>query len=176
MNQKRIVYVLIVLVAVVFTMLFHEFGHYLTGSLLGNTMKMNLNWVTPEGGSYAECWHKPLVYAAGPIFTLVQAFLFLGGLRISQNTLFYPFVLFPAVHRIWPYIVSPASYQDEVKLASHLDWPAWIVVGFLWLVLLAIGWSATRKIKKSRSFVLLTIVLSLLCFLLLIGFNNLLFL
>lgn len=165
-----------VLAAVFFTMVFHEFGHYITGRLLGNSMKMNLNQVSPVGGSYAELWHKPLVYAAGPVFTLIQSFLLLRLLWVSNRSLLYPFVLFPAVHRIWPYLVSPASYQDEVKLASHLDWPPWIIVGFFWLLLILIGWIATRKLKMTRRYVLITIVLSLLCFLLLLGFNNYLFL
>ena len=62
MDRKVITPLMLLLLVAAFAHnLFHEFGHWLVGTLLGNPMSMSLNFAWPTRGQYLEEWHSPAV-------------------------------------------------------------------------------------------------------------------
>jgi len=163
----------IILFVVIISCFIHEFGHFITGEILGNQMTMNLNMASAVNG-YAEPWHALMVYAGGPLFTLIQALAALLLLTYySQSLLLFVLVLEPVTLRIWPYLVSPFMSQDEAKIASYLEIPPWIIPAITWITLVILAWAGSRKFKASAKFTGLTILLILIAFQIVLRANNL---
>ena len=59
------------------TYLFHEFGHWTVGELLGNKMLYSLNNVTTANENYLHETDNLFVAMGGPAFTILQAIIFL---------------------------------------------------------------------------------------------------
>ena len=57
--------------------LFHEFGHWIVGEVLGNNMAYSLNNVWPQNGHYLDASHDLYVNIGGPAFTILLSLLFL---------------------------------------------------------------------------------------------------
>jgi len=55
--------------------LFHEFGHWLIGEILGNRMVFGLNYVWPTDGHYIRASHELYSSIGGPAFSILQATL-----------------------------------------------------------------------------------------------------
>jgi len=173
MKKLNLRYFGIILVVVIISCFFHEFGHYITGETLGNKMTMNLNMASALNG-YAEPWHALLVYAGGPFFTLIQAVVALILLTYySQNLFLYVLVMEPVTLRIWPYLVSPFMSQDEAKIAGYLDIAPWIIPAITWIILGILAWAGSRKLKVSAKFTGLTSLLILIAFQIVLHANNL---
>jgi len=66
-----------------FSYLFHEFGHWTIGEILGNSMTFSLNNVSPQSGLYIESNHSLWVSLGGPVFTIILAYIFLLIMRIK---------------------------------------------------------------------------------------------
>jgi hypothetical protein len=74
--------------------LFHEFGHWVVGELLGNKMLLSLNNAAPLTGKYVHKTDSLFVLMGGPAFTILQAIIFL--IVIEKQSLFMlilPFTL-----------------------------------------------------------------------------------
>lgn len=82
-------FVIYSLLAVVFTIMIHEFTHWTMGELLGYKMRMTLNTVFPIAGKYNKDWHYPLISAVGPLITLLQAIIFYLIIKRYSNRNFY---------------------------------------------------------------------------------------
>ena len=76
---------MVTLVAVAVTWLVHEFAHWSVGELLGNVMVMTLNTCYPKSGNYLADWHEVAISAAGPLITILQAFIFYFLLQKDKN-------------------------------------------------------------------------------------------
>ncbi len=72
-GQSIIRLMLMLLLAAYASYLFHEFGHWLVGTLLGNEMSMSLNGAWPTSGVYLKESHSLPVGIGGPAFTILQA-------------------------------------------------------------------------------------------------------
>ena len=59
------------------TYLFHEFGHWSVGELLGNKMVLSLNNAAPLTGNYVHKTDSLFVLIGGSAFTILQAIIFL---------------------------------------------------------------------------------------------------
>lgn len=58
-DRKVMTRLMVLLVVAAFAHnLFHERGHWLTGTLLGNPMSMSSNFTWPTSGRYLEEWHS----------------------------------------------------------------------------------------------------------------------
>jgi hypothetical protein len=80
MDRKRIALLaLLLLVAAYAHNLFHEFGHWLVGTILGNQMSMSLDGTWPTSGGYHQQWHSPAVGIGGPAFSILMASIALMG-------------------------------------------------------------------------------------------------
>jgi len=56
--------------------LFHEFGHWIIGEVLGNNMVYSLNNVWPQSGHFIDASHKVYSSIGGPAFTILLSLLF----------------------------------------------------------------------------------------------------
>jgi len=166
-------YAVIVFLVVVISCLFHEFGHYITGILLGNEMGMTLNRTYPLSGNYIELWHQPIVMGMGPIFSIIQASVSLLLLyKYTSKKWLYAFLITPVTLRVWPYLVSPVMSQDEAIVSSYLGWSPWVLIVSTWLVLGILAWIGSKKMNVSTKFVLLIVLLILIFFQIVLRSNN----
>lgn len=123
-NQHQITfkYICICIVAVFITFLLHEGAHYITGEILGYDMWMNLNSAgLKNNGTYATEWHKQLVSAAGPIFTIAQALVIFFIIKKSKNLNWYPFLFVTALMRFFAAVISLlVMANDEARVSEWL--------------------------------------------------------
>ncbi len=83
------------------TYLFHEFGHWSVGELLGNKMLYSLNNVTTASENYLHETDSLFVLMGGPAFTILQAIIFLIVIEKTKSIYFYPFVFFAGFVRFF---------------------------------------------------------------------------
>lgn len=113
-------YTLITLLAVVFTWLFHEFMHWLTGEALGNKMVMTINSGYPESRQYVSSWHATVVSAAGPVATLVQAIVIYSLVKTRYNLVLFPFLLTCLYMRTIAGFLNFINPNDEGRVGVDL--------------------------------------------------------
>ena len=78
MDKKILIRLFLLFIPIAYlTYLFHEFGHWIVGELLGNDMSYSLNNVNVKNGHYIGENHKLLSSIGGPLFTILQSFIFL---------------------------------------------------------------------------------------------------
>lgn len=70
-----------------FSYMFHEFGHWILGEILGNHMVYSLNLVWPRDGHYLHASNDLLVSLGGPGFSLLQAAIALLVVEKSRTLL-----------------------------------------------------------------------------------------
>ena len=110
----------------ILTMVIHELGHWLAGTLLGNQMTMSLNKVGATGG-YAAPWHSPVVTAAGPLVTVAQAIVAYAYLRWSGGRGAYLFLLAAFACRGMALIMNVFHVNDEGRLSEMLGLDVYVV-------------------------------------------------
>lgn len=113
-------YIFISFVAVVFSFFFHELAHWVTGELLGYQMGMSLNKTFFTGEKAATVTHEMLVSAAGPLFTLFQAFVFFWLLKKGKNEYLYPFLFFTLYMRLLAGGLNLINLNDEGRISIWL--------------------------------------------------------
>lgn len=124
--------------------LFHEFGHWLAGELLGNDMVMNLNNAAPLSGSYLHSGDGLLVSIGGPAFTILLALLALLVIEKYKSIYAYPLLFFQFFCRFFSLVFGGFSKQDEAAIALLSGVGTYSVAIVVLLVLLLIVWRASR--------------------------------
>ena len=128
-------FILITLLAVVFTWELHEFFHWLVGTTLGNQMAMTLNSTFAIKGKYLQGWHAHIVDAAGPLITLLEAVICFFILRKSISLSAFPFLLTCFYMRTLAGVMNIIHPNDEGRLSLALGTDVFfislLVVGFL---------------------------------------------
>jgi len=81
--------------------LFHEFGHWIVGEVLGNNMMFSLNYVWPKNGHYIDASHEVLVLIGGPAFTILLSVISLLIIEKYSTIYAYPLVIFQMVLRFF---------------------------------------------------------------------------
>ena len=76
-NKLSLKFMLLFIPVAYTSYLFHEFGHWIAGEVLGNDMAYSLNNVWPKNGHYIDASHDVLVSIGGPAFTILLSLLFL---------------------------------------------------------------------------------------------------
>lgn len=128
--------------------LFHEFGHWLVGTLLGNPMSMSLNLAWPTAGHYLADWHGPVVLLGGPGFSILMASVALVVVLQSGALSAYPFLLFPLYSRGFSLLFGGFARQDEAAIAAGLGTGRYTVAVLVCLILLALVWRGSRKLAQ----------------------------
>jgi hypothetical protein len=127
--------------------LFHEFGHWIIGEILGNEMVYSLNWVWPRSGEYICAEHGLYVSIGGPAFSILQAMIALIIIEKFRTVYAYPFLFFPFFSRFFSLVFGGFSKQDEAYISASLGiWPYAVAILVLALLILLV-WRGSSKFK-----------------------------
>ncbi|HEX7046276.1 MAG TPA: hypothetical protein VF275_01715 [Gammaproteobacteria bacterium] len=137
---------LLLFVVVPATFIVHEFAHWVMGELLGYSMTMSLNAVSPAEGGYRSAIDAMLVSAAGPLITILQAVIAYLLIRRSGSALFYPFLFIALFMRAAAMLVSIANPNDEARISMMLGIGTWTLPALVISGLFAMTWMASRKL------------------------------
>ncbi len=155
------------------TYLFHEFGHWIVGEMLGNDMVLSLNTANARSGYYIDNAHVLYISMGGPAFTILQAIIFLAIIEKSKSIYAYPVVFFAAFSRFFSVVFGGFSLQDEARISSMLDINIYTVAIIVLLVLFLIVWRSSYLLKLNLKAIGYFTILSTLSILLVIGVNEL---
>jgi hypothetical protein len=149
--------------------IFHEFGHWSIGELLGNDMVYSLNYVWPRSGKYIDPVHGLYVSLGGPAFTVLLALGFLLIIEKFKTIYAFPVVFFQMFLRFFSLVFGVFSEQDEARISVILDLGKYTIAIVVVLILLSMVWRASYilniNLKKNAYF----FTMSTFCILLVIG-------
>ena len=155
-----------------FTYLFHEFGHWTIGEILGNDMIISLNNSAPKSGHFntnsAALWSA----IGGPLFTILQAIIFLLITQRTKSIYAYSFVFFAVFSRFFSIVFGGINLQDEARISSMLHVNEYLVAGIVLLILFLLLWRSSRIMNLNFKAIGYYTVLSTLAILLIIGVVN----
>lgn len=155
------------------TYLFHEFGHWIVGELLGNDMVLSLNSANSQSGNYLDKTHVLFISMGGPAFTILQAIIFLAIVEKTKSIYAYPVVFFAAFSRFFSVVFGGFSRQDEARIAAMLDIGTYEVAIVVVFVLFLTVWRSSFLLKLNLKAIGYYTTLSTLSILLVIGVNEL---
>lgn len=138
---------LLLFVAVPATFIIHEFAHWMTGELLGYSMMMSLNAVSPAEGVYRSAIDAMIVSAAGPLITILQAVIAYLLIRRSGRSVFYPFLFVALFMRAAAMLVSIANPNDEARISMMLGIGTWTLPALVIAGLFVLTWMASRTLR-----------------------------
>ncbi len=127
--------------------LFHEFGHWIVGEILGNDMIYSLNYVWPSSGHYLNESHNLYVSIGGPAFTILLAVVSLLILEKYSTIYAYPVLFFQFVLRFFSLVFGGFSQQDEARVSSIMGLGTYTVGIIILIILLLIVIRASYKLK-----------------------------
>lgn len=145
-------YILLSLVAVFLSFFVHELCHWTTGEALGYKMTMTLNTVSLAEGIYTKSWHETLVSAAGPVFTILQAFAFYIFMKRYNDTNLYPFLFTPLYMRVLAGVMNYFNLNDEGRISHSLHIGDYTLSIIVCLVLLFFVIKISRQYKYTAKF------------------------
>jgi len=127
--------------------LFHEFGHWIVGEILGNDMIYSLNYVWPRDGHYLNESHNLYVSIGGPAFTILLAIASLLILEKYSTIYTYPVLFFQFVLRFFSLLFGGFSQQDEARISSIMGLGTYTVGIIVIIILLLIVLRESYKLK-----------------------------
>ena len=146
-NPTIIRLMLMLLLAAYASYLFHEFGHWLVGTLLGNEMSISLNGSWPKSGNFLKESHSLYFSIGGPGFTILQAVVALLIIEKYKTLFAYPFLIFPFIFRVFSLTLGGFSLQDEAGISAMLGLGKYTVALVMCSILLALVWRGSRVLK-----------------------------
>ena len=155
------------------TYIFHEFGHWLFGELLGNDMTLSLNNSAPKSGYFINDSHALWSAIGGPVFTIIQALMFLLITWITKSIYAYSIAFFAVFSRFFSIVFGGINLQDEARIASMLEWNKYLVAAIVLTILFLILWRSNRIMKLNMKAVGYFTVLGVFAILIVIGVNEL---
>lgn len=167
-----IIFLLFILAGYI-TYLFHEFGHWIVGVILGNNMVYSLNGVWPKDGHFINSNHSLYVILGGPIFTILQSILVLIIIEKYKHIYVYPFIFFPVFTRFFALILGGFSQQDEARISSLLGIGEFTFAIIVLSILLMILIKSSNKLKVGLKYNCYYMAISTACLLLVIQTYNL---
>jgi len=117
------------------TYLFHEFGHWIFGELLGNDMTLSLNNSTPKSGYFINDSHVLWSAIGGPLFTIFQALIFLLVTKKTKSIYAYSIVFIAVFSRFFSIVFGGISLQDESRISSILHVNEYLIALIVLLIL-----------------------------------------
>jgi len=130
-----------------FSYLFHEFGHWIVGEVLGNDMIFSLNYVFPRDGHYLNESHNLYVSIGGPAFTILLALASLIILEKYSIIYAYPVLFFQFVLRFFSLVFGEFSQQDEARISLIMGLGTYTVGIISLIILLLFVIRASYKLK-----------------------------
>ena len=149
--------------------LFHEFGHWSVGEILGNRMVYSLNNVWPQDGHYLRQSHEVYVSIGGPGFSVLQAVIALLIIEKFGTLYAYPFAFIPMFNRFFSDLFTGFSNQDEARIAVLMGTGTYLVAILVLAMLVLIVTRCSSKLRigaKNNGYI---IAVTTVCQLLVIG-------
>jgi hypothetical protein len=175
MNKKPDpVFITVLFAATFFTFLFHEFGHWTIGELLGNRMTMTFNSACPQTGKCVNDWNAVYVLIGGPLFSLIQAAAVLILIIKFKKLYLYPFLFFPFLMRVFS-LAADFKLEDEAKISSMLKIGMFTVPVLVTLALFFLMKWGSIVLKIGPVFNLFCAVYSIIFLIMLVNINKILF-
>jgi hypothetical protein len=168
-NKLSLKFMLLFIPVAFASYLFHEFGHWIVGEILGNNMVYTLNNVWPRNGHYFAASNELHVIMGGPVFTILLSLFFLLIIEKYKTRVAYPFVLFQFVLRFLSHAVGGFAKQDEAIISAILGLGTYTVAIIVLLILFLMVWRASHILRinwKNNSYLF---TMSTLCDLMVIG-------
>jgi len=168
-NKLSLKFMLLFIPVAYTSYLFHEFGHWIIGEVLGNNMVYSLNYVWPQSGHYIDASHEVYVSIGGPAFTILLSLFFLLIIEKYKTMYAYPFVFFQMFCRFFALVFGGFGQQDEARISAILGLGAYTVAIIVLLILFLIVLRASYLLRinlKKNSYIF---TVSTLCNLLVIG-------
>ena len=154
------------------TYLFHEFGHWTFGELFGNDMRIGLNNVTPKSGYFIKESHALWSAIGGPLFTIIQALVFLFITWKTKSIYAYSVVFFAIFSRFFSIVFGGITLQDEARIASIMGTNKYIIAAIVLTILILILWRCNRIMKLRTKAIGYFTVLGTIAILFVIEFNK----
>jgi hypothetical protein len=149
--------------------LFHEFGHWIVGEILGNRMVFSLNNVWAADGHYIHASHELYSSIGGPAFSILQTALAWIAIEKLRTLYAYPFAFFPMYSRFFSDLLGGFEKQDEARISALLGAGTYVVAFIVLIVLLSIVIRCSYRLRldvRTNGFI---VTASTLCQLLVIG-------
>jgi len=156
-----------------FTYLFHEFGHWTFGELLGNDMTLNLNNSAPLNGHFIDDSDALWSAIGGPFFTILQGLIFLLLTWLTKSIYAYSITFFAVFSRFFSIVFGGINFQDEARIAALLDWNKYLVAAIVLTILFLIFWRSSRIMKLNKKAIGYFTVLGVFALLIIVGINEL---
>ena len=166
--KSNIIIFLLFIPAGYITYLFHEFGHWIIGEVLGNDMVYSLNRVYPRNGQFLNSTDSLFVNLGGPIFTILQSVLVLLIIEKFKTIYAYPFIFFPVFTRFFTLILGGFSQQDEAKISLALDIGTYTFALIVLLILLLLLLKSSYRLKIGLNYNCYFMAISTACLMLVI--------
>lgn len=175
LNESQIDWkVVIVFIPIAFiTYLFHEFGHWTFGELLGNDMTLSLNNSAPQNGHFINKSDALWSAMGGPVFTILQGLIFLLLTWLTKSIYAYSITFFAVFSRFFSIVFGGINLQDEARIAEMLDWNMYLVAAIVLTILFLILWRINRIMKLNKKAIGYFAVLGVFAILIVIGVNEL---
>ena len=132
------------------TYLFHEFGHWKLGELLGNEMTLSLNNSTPQNGHFIDDLDALWSAIGGPVFTILQGLIFLLLTWLTKSIYAYSIIVFAVFSRFFSIVFGGINLQDEARIAAMLDLNKYLVTAIVLTILSFILWRSNRIMKLNN--------------------------
>lgn len=155
------------------TYLFHEFGHWTFGELLGNDMTLSLNNSSPENGHFIDDSDALWSAIGGPAFTILQGLLFLLLTWLTKSIYAYSITFFAVFSRFFSIVFGGINLQDEARIAAMLALNKYLVAVIVLIILFLILWTINRIMKLNNKAIGYFAVLGVFAILIVIGVNEL---
>ena len=155
------------------TYLFHEFGHWTLGELLGNDMTLSLNNSSPQNGQFLDDSDALWSAIGGPVFTILQGLIFLLLTWLTKSIYAYSITFFAVFSRFFSIVFGGIDLQDEARIAAMLDLNKYIVAAIVLTILFLILWRSNRIMKLNNKSIGYFAVLGVFAILIVIGLNDL---
>jgi branched-subunit amino acid transport protein AzlD len=155
-------YVLLAVLAVIFSWLIHEAAHYITGSLLGYDMAMTFNTAYPVSGQYAKDWHYQAISAAGPLITIIEALIVFALMRNGRNAMLYTFLFTCFYMRLLAGIISFLNPNDEARISKAIGLGAFTLPVLVIALLFYTLYKTSQQYRFTKKFQLATLGLIIL--------------
>lgn len=155
------------------TYLFHEFGHWTFGELLGNDMTLSLNNSAPKSGQFISESDALWSAIGGPVFTILQGLIFLLITWKTKSSIAYSIAFFAIFSRFFSIVFGGINLQDEARIESMLGINKYLIATAVLTILLLILWKCTQIMKFKLKALGYYVVLGVFAVLVVIGVNEL---
>lgn len=148
----------------------HEAAHWLAGAAFGADMHFGLNRVKLL--SPLLPWQKAVMDAAGPVFTICQAFVALGFVLRTGSHKAFGFLYIAAFMRAVAGLVSLANPNDEARLSMYFGLGKWTLPVIVAALLIALVWKGSRRLQLGWKDQLLCYLAASLIMSAIVGFDQ----